>query len=301
MTPLVLSSSAPLPAAVVGSPCIAAALAGVVQCDLDEGDVCDVERVASVLHAHERAWHAALATWAAHRAMAGDGTGASNAHLAFRVATLRAGEHSFTSKALDAAFGDAISRMQPEWRVDLEAPDVMCIGLLVQRRLTFGVLLPPFAPRRADVLPFEPRMWLCAGRDRPHTRPSRAACLARLARPCAHERLLDPCGGIGVLAMEAASLAAVHATCVDNDALACAAASANSRAASAAGALRGTVDVVHADALHLPLPASSIDVVLTDLPFGLRHARLDVGALMRELARLVVPGAPRTLAGRPPP
>ena len=113
---LVLSFSGKATACGSGIAAHCGRLAGVVQCDLDEGDVCDAERVASVLHAHERActlhrdvgstpcdgrrWH-----WRV------------NAHLAFRVATLRAGEHSFTSKALDAAFGTPSRACSPsgEW------------------------------------------------------------------------------------------------------------------------------------------------------------------------------------------
>ena len=70
--------------------------------------------------------------------------------------------------------------MQPGWCVDLQAPDVFVIVLLMNTTLTVGVLLPPFKPRQSDVLPLEPRQWLTC-RDRPHTRPSRAACMVALA------------------------------------------------------------------------------------------------------------------------
>ena len=82
-----------------------------------------------------------------------------------------------------------------------------------------GILLPPFTPRYSSVLPLEPRAWLCAGADRPHMRPSRAAVMARLLDPAAGSTVLDPCGGIGLLAIELASLVEVHAISLDCDAV----------------------------------------------------------------------------------
>ena len=53
---------------------------------------------------------------------------------------------------------------------------------------------------------------------------------------------------------------------------ACAAARANVLAATRLAALVGTVEVLHADALRMPLSTAVIDVVVADLPFGLRYA-----------------------------
>ena len=57
----------------------------------------------------------------------------------------------------------------------------------------------------------------------------------------------------------------------------------------------GTIEVRCADALQLgaagaaggALAAASVDLVLADLPYGAQHARLDVGALLRALSRVV--------------
>ena len=106
--------------------------------------------------------------------------------------------------------------------------------------------------RKSDPLPLEPtRAWLSAGLDRPHMRPSRAAALARLAAPSPGELVLDPCGGIGMLAIEAAALQDVRAISLDLDQPATDAAAANAAAAARGGALRGTVEARSADALHL--------------------------------------------------
>ena len=84
--------------------------------------------------------------------------------------------------------------------------------MLVQRTLLIGLLLPPFTSRKSTPLPMEPRGWLVAGVDRPHMRPSRAALLVRLLAPADGDVLLDPCGGIGLMAIEAALCANARAT-----------------------------------------------------------------------------------------
>ena len=65
------------------------------------------------------------------------------------------------------------------------------------------------------------------------------------------ELVLDPCGGIGLLAIEAAALQDVRAISLDLDQLATDAAAANAAAAARGGALRGTVEARSVEALHL--------------------------------------------------
>ena len=284
---------------VLASPCLAAALALVFHSNLETHQLASASTISgALLKGSSSTWAAALTTWAAHQGMsAQDGPAAHP--VTYRVATLRFGDHTFTSRDLDGEVGSAISKLQPAWSVSLDAPHLLFICLLVRHRITIGLLLPPFEPRRSDVLPLEPRLWLRAGRDRPHTRPSRAANLVRLAALQPNERLLDPCGGIGVLCIEAATSAAVHAISLDLDAAACAAATCNAAAAASGHALvaGAQVCVVHGDCTRTPLQGGSVDVVIADLPFGLRHARLDIGALMRELARLVPAGGRAIILG----
>ena len=164
---------------------------------------------------------------------------------------------------------------------------------------------PSFAPRRSDVLPHEPRVWFEAGRERPHTRPSRAALLVRLAHLAPYERLIDPCGGVGVLALEAArrarriSRASRWTSTPPRAKPRHATRGARPRAADSDAPPRlspgSTVCVVAGDALRCPFANGSFDVAVADLPFGMRHAKLDVGALMRELARVLKPRGGRAL------
>ena len=84
-------------------------------------------------------------------------------------------------------------------------------------------------------------------------------------------QVLDPCGGIGLLAIEAAACAAVTAISLDIDPAACDAARTNAAAAATAGVLLGTVEVRCGDALASGLPGASVDLVVADLPFGVMH------------------------------
>ena len=261
-SPIRVASTSPLPLSIVGHPCVSTAMAEIAVSDLGPDDLCIQGLVDLLRHSLDDA----VVTWRMHSSVP------STHPISFRVAISRSGSHDFSSRALEAAMGDEISRANPCWTVDLESPLVCVCGLLAHARFVVGILIAPFIARKSDVLPMEPRSWLCVGRERPHTRPSRAHLLARLAAPTLHERLLDPCGGIGLLCLEAASFAHVHAISMDADGEACAAARANVLAATRLAALVGTVEVLHADALRMPLSTAVIDVVVADLPFGLRYA-----------------------------
>ena len=223
---------------------------------------------------------------------------------AYRVSSVRKGAtHAFDSQQLNAALGDAVGLLQPSWTVDLEKPDVCVICLLTDRRAIVGLLLPPLVSRKSTALPAEHRSWFVAGIDRPHMRPSRAALLVRLINPKPGDVVLDPTGGVGLIAIEAACYADVTAYTLDLDEAACDAARANASAAKADGSLVGTVEVVCADASKMDdrdgfLTNGSIDVVVADLPFGMLHQqRLDVGALLTSLARLLKVGGRCVLVG----
>jgi predicted RNA methylase len=333
-SPILISSGAgPLPQSALRSPVISAALAHVGLLDVDVGQCSDdpsaaVAAVAAFLREARPAWMAALACWRYHTTQAAarnDGAPAGSASsrgtqcgrksaatalshtsaaappqapLSFRVATVRGGKHTASSRAFAGALGDVVCSWHPDWTVNLSSPDLCLFCLIVQARILLGVVLPPSFSKPSEAMPQEPSRSLVAGLDRPHMRPSRAAALARLLAPSAGDVVLDPCGGIGTLAIAAASLAPVAALSVDLDPMACAAAAANARAARQAGELRGIVSVCCADASSSAwLRPSSVDGVLADLPYGHMHSRLDVGVLLRQLARLLRPGGRAVLLG----
>ena len=121
----------------------------------------------------------------------------------------------------------------------------------------------------------------------------------RLLAPAPGDVVLDPCGGLGLLSIEAACLARVHAISLDTDAAASNAARANAAEARVRGWLceGAVVSVLHADATCSGLRAASVDAAVADLPYGMLHARMDVGALLRELARVLRHGGCALLVG----
>jgi hypothetical protein len=106
----------------------------------------------------------------------------AGAPLRLRVAVLRGGEHSISSPEIAAAIAEVVLTWQPSWTVDLDAPEITLVGVLVQRRLLLGLVLPPWEARRTSVLPPEMRPWLLHGLSRAHMRPSRAATMVRSLR-----------------------------------------------------------------------------------------------------------------------
>ena len=106
----------------------------------------------------------------------------AGAPLRLRVAVLRGGEHAISSPEIAAEIAQVVLTWQPSWTVDLDAPEITLVGVLVQRRLLLGLVLPPWEARRTSVLPPETRPWLLHGLSRAHMRPSRAATMVRSLR-----------------------------------------------------------------------------------------------------------------------
>lgn len=116
-----------------------------------------------------------------------------------------------------------------------------------------------------------------------------AYAMAFLAELQPHELVLDPCCGVATIAIEAGRC--VHpraALASDLSSEAIKAAQTNVRASAFAPLL------FQADATHLPLPNASIDVVLSNLPFGRQVAvegelSANYSAILQELARILRP------------
>lgn len=118
-----------------------------------------------------------------------------------------------------------------------------------------------------------------------------AAAMLALAEVRASERLLNAMCGSGTLAIEQALRlppARLLGCDLDPDALEC------TRANAAAAGVH--VELLQADAVHLPLPDASLDVIVADPPWGDAvgsHGgnRSLYPAFLREAARLGAPGA----------
>jgi tRNA (guanine6-N2)-methyltransferase len=118
--------------------------------------------------------------------------------------------------------------------------------------------------------------------------PPLAAALVRLAQPSYGERLLDPCCGAGTIPIEAAALGGgLSIVGSDHDSVAVRAAKANGEGTA--------INWMTADAGLLPLASGSVDLLITNPPWGRQVAA--AGVLVRhpyrfwaELGRVLRPG-----------
>lgn len=203
----------------------------------------------------------------------------------FRASCVREGTHIFKSQELAGSVGGATAR-KFRWTVDLDDFNSEVFVHVVDNELICGITL--YGPQhhgnqrfRAPLLPgFEPLTAL---------KPSTAYAMAKMARLQPGEVVCDPFAGIGTIPIEA-----VHSwpdvLCLGGDVYleSLRQASLNSQY------VRRSADWVHWDVGALPLRDGCLDVVISDLPFGLRHGKFTSIAplysfLVRELERVLNP------------
>lgn len=194
----------------------------------------------------------------------------------FRASLVRDGAHTFRSTEAMVAVGGGCNEATG-WAPDLARYDVEVFGVLFEDTLTLGLSCNLLGDARTGAvksskLPGEIRPWLVAGGDRKHLRPSTAAVMLELARVSAREALLDFCGGIGTIALEAAThTAGLRAVSSDLDAKVCELARSNVAAAVAQNSLapEAAVEVRCTDVFGIS-SESLFDVVVAELPFRLQ-------------------------------
>jgi predicted RNA methylase len=193
----------------------------------------------------------------------------------FRVVARVRSERGFLRTDLRDELTRAVLRERSRWRPADPAPLELWALQTRARRLRLGLRLS------------DRRMRQRADRDveRPGAlRPVVAAAMLRLAGPI-RAAVLDPCCGTGTIVREALDQGR-RAIGADLDASALAAARAN----LPPGAL-----LVRADAAALPVACATIGAVVTNPPFGRRHAQAEdparwLRAAFAEFRRAVVPG-----------
>jgi SAM-dependent methyltransferase len=193
----------------------------------------------------------------------------------FRVVARVRSERGFLRTDLRDELTRAVLRERPRWRPADPASVELWALQTRTRRIRLGVRLS------------DRRMRQRAGREveRPGAlRPVLAAAMLRLAGP-SRGAVLDPCCGTGTIVREALDQGR-RAIAGDLAAEAVAAARAN---------LPRGVALVRADATALPLLSRAVGAVVTNLPFGRRHAQADDPArwlrgAFAEFRRVVVPG-----------
>jgi SAM-dependent methyltransferase len=193
----------------------------------------------------------------------------------FRVVARVRSERGFLRTDLRDELTRAVLRERPRWRPADPAPLELWAIQTRASRLRLGLRLS------------DRRMRQRAGREveRPGAlRPVLAAAMLRLAGPT-RAAVLDPCCGTGTIVREALD-GGRRAIGADLDAGALAAARANLPPGAA---------LVRADAAALPVAAAAVGAVVTNPPFGRRHAQAEdparwLRAAFAEFRRVVVPG-----------
>ena len=231
---------------------------------------------------------------------------------AFRASGACSGRmhRGFGSEDVMRAMGAGVLSSTPAWTVDLYDYDVELFGALCDGHFACGLLLggewrTNANPKRRQygVAPFTEgagRPYLKGSRSpwyMPRLRPSTALLLLNLADIQPGHVVLDPFGGSGTLAIEAAvHVPRVHAISSDTDHRTSSAAIANMKLARDYGLADGSMLEAHDwDATDLTtLDSGSVDRIVTDLPFGHR-CRWDVQAelplFLAEATRVLRPGS----------
>ncbi|KAG8470835.1 hypothetical protein KFE25_009256 [Diacronema lutheri] len=214
-------------------------------------------------------WERALRTLHAHRggvdAPSIERAGPSAPAVRFQVQTVRSGSHAFRSVDVSRVVEAAVAARFPEWTIERASSaaglcDVLMCVALAEDRLLAGLHCHapdpaplPTAPQLLTLKPLrtEPRPWLVHC-DRKRLRPSTARLLLELAGLSAPPpagadawRVLDPFGGVGTIALEAAcGFERVHAFSTDRDAAPLSMARANAQIARGFARAGSAIDVL---------------------------------------------------------
>lgn len=199
----------------------------------------------------------------------------------FRVVARKAGDHAYRRVDAQRAVEGALRTLLPQRRLVEDDADAEFWLTIIGSTALLGLRLSS-AAMRAHSYPFTS---LPAS-----LKPSLARAMARLSRPLATDRVLDPLCGAGTLLWERAAIAPWKTlTGGDRDQAALAVAEANAAAARLDATLQRW------DALALPLADRSIDVALTNPPFGKQlaipgeEAESFYRRLLLELRRVLTP------------
>ncbi len=175
------------------------------------------------------------------------------AHPTFRVSGERRGQHEYNSQEVAAAAGAGIQPSH-DWAVDLKGYHYEVIAQVDGHHCSVGLRLTKTALHK--------RSRAVGGLAA--LNPTLAHAMALLSEPVAGETVLDPMCGAGTVLIERHEIG--HARLIGSDLFEAAMTEAriNTRAASVPAHL------IQADARHMPYPTGSIDVVISNPPWGRR-------------------------------
>ncbi len=199
-----------------------------------------------------------------------------------------AGRQAFHREDLEAVFGRAIGKLLPRWTLATERAALEVWVQVIGERTLVGarISVDEMAQRKYKTAHLPASL-----------KPTAARALVAMSEPLADDVVLDPMCGAGTILRERAD-AGRAALMLGGDLDADAVEAARTNARRSARVLRW-------DATRLPLPDRSIDVVISNPPYGRRHGEIRgldrlYARSTREMARVLRPdGRCVLLTGEP--
>lgn len=218
--------------------------------------------------------------------------------LRFRVTCNRAGEkHCFTSNEAARDFGGAVQEYF-KWKADMTSFDVEVLLNIHDNEVLVGIALTEESLHRRNITHFGPTT----------LRSTLAYGMLRLCAPQPTDIIIDPMCGTGAIPIEGAT---EWSNCFhiagDNNALAVNRAANNISSLLTKSQIKEgspswglPIDTVQWDICSLPLRTGSVDIIVTDMPFGKRMGSKKRNwnlypACLREMSRVCRPGTGRAV------
>lgn len=211
--------------------------------------------------------------------------------IKFRVTCSRAGDkHSFSSNEAARDFGGAVQEFF-QWKADMTKFDIEVLLNIHNEEVVIGIALTEESLHRRNISHFGPttlRSTLCYG-------------MLRLCKPQLSDIILDPMCGTGAIPLEGAiEFYSSFYIAGDNNDMAVNRTVNNishiqKRRADKGSASGLPIDTVQWDLCNLPVRSSSVDIIITDMPFGKRMGSRKKNwdlypSCLREMARVCRPG-----------
>ncbi|XP_072238317.1 tRNA (guanine(6)-N2)-methyltransferase THUMP3 [Leuresthes tenuis] len=212
--------------------------------------------------------------------------------IKFRVTCNRAGDkHSFSSNEAARDFGGAVQEFF-QWKADMTKFDIEVLLNIHNEEVVIGIALTEESLHRRNISHFGPttlRSTLCYG-------------MLRLCKPQASDIILDPMCGTGAIPLEGAiEFNSSFYIAGDNNDMAVNRTVNNvchiQKRRAEKGSTSGLpIDTVQWDLCKLPMRTSSVDIIITDMPFGKRMGSRKKNwdlypSCLREMARVCRPGS----------
>ncbi|XP_048171961.1 THUMP domain-containing protein 3 isoform X2 [Corvus hawaiiensis] len=217
--------------------------------------------------------------------------------LRFRVTCNRAGDkHSFTSNEAARDFGGAVQE-HFQWKADMTNFDVEVLLNIHSNEVVVGIALTEESLHRRNITHFGPTT----------LRSTLAYGMLRLCDPQPTDIIVDPMCGTGAIPIEgAAEWPYCYHIAGDNSPQAVKRAANNicsllrKNESKDSTALGVPLDIIQWDICNLPLRTGSVDIVVTDMPFGKRIGSKKKNwdlypACLMEMGRICTPGTGRAV------